>query len=82
MLREIDGLNLYEPEGAFYVFPGYEADKNDADLALDLLDKQNVIVTPGSPFGAEKHFRISYAASDDTIKKGISRIGKYFKDIK
>ncbi len=82
MIREIDGLNLYEPEGAFYVFPGYEADKNDADLALDLLDKQNVIVTPGSPFGAEKHFRISYAASDDTIKEGISRIGKYFKNIK
>ena len=67
MLREIDGLNLYEPEGAFYVFPGYEADKNDADLALDLLDKQNVIVTPGSPFGAEKHFRISYAASVGTV---------------
>jgi aspartate aminotransferase len=81
LLSEIDGLNLYEPEGAFYAFPGYSEDKNDGDLALDLLEKQNVIVTPGSPFGAWKHFRISYAASEDTIREGISRIGKYFKSI-
>ena len=81
LLSEIDDLNLYEPEGAFYAFPGYSANKNDGELALDLLDKQNVIVTPGSPFGAWKHFRISYAASEDTIREGISRIDKYFKSI-
>ena len=81
LLSEIDGLSLYEPEGAFYAFPGYSANKNDVELAMDLLDKQNVIVTPGSPFGAWKHFRISYAASEDTIREGISRIDKYFKSI-
>ena len=82
MIREIDGLTLYEPEGAFYAFPGYDAAMDDSELAMDLLDKQNVIVTPGGPFGSSKHFRISYAASQDTIKEGISRIGKYFKNIK
>jgi aspartate aminotransferase len=82
MIREIDGLTLYEPEGAFYAFPGYDAAMDDSELAMDLLDKQNVIVTPGGPFGSSKHFRISYAASDDTIKEGISRIGKYFKNVK
>ncbi|WMT50811.1 MAG: pyridoxal phosphate-dependent aminotransferase [Ferroplasma sp.] len=81
LLSEIDGLSLYEPEGAFYAFPGYSSNKNDVELAMDLLDKQNVIVTPGSPFGAWKHFRISYAASEDTIREGISRIDKYFKSI-
>ncbi len=82
MIREIDGLTLYEPEGAFYAFPGYDAAMGDSELALDLLDKQNVIVTPGGPFGSSKHFRISYATSQDTIKEGISRIGKYFKNVK
>ena len=82
MIREIDGLTLYEPEGAFYAFPGYDAAMDDSELAIDLLGKQNVIVTPGGPFGSSKHFRISYAASQDTIKEGISRIGKYFKNIK
>jgi aspartate aminotransferase len=82
MIREIDGLTLYEPEGAFYAFPGYDAAMDDSELAMDLLDKQNVIVTPGGPFGSSKHFRISYAASQDTIKEGISRIGKYFKNVK
>ncbi len=37
-----------------------------------------ISITPGLPFGAEKHFRISYATSDDVITEGISRIKKYF----
>ncbi len=81
MLKEIDGLSLYEPEGAFYVFPEYNADKKSDDLAMDLLDRENVIVTPGDPFGAEKHFRISYAASEETIKAGISGIADYFNKL-
>ncbi len=78
MLKEINNLSLYEPEGAFYVFPEYDLNKKSNELAMDLLEKENVIVTPGSPFGAEKHFRLSYAASEETIKDGISKIGNYF----
>ncbi len=78
MLKEIDNLSLYEPEGAFYVFPEYKVNKKSNDLAMDLLEKENVIVTPGEPFGAENHFRISYATSEETIKEGISRIANYF----
>jgi aspartate aminotransferase len=78
MLKEINNLSLYEPEGAFYAFPGYSADKPDDKVSMELLEKYNVIVTPGSPFGSEKHFRISYATSEDVIKEGITRIGKYF----
>jgi aspartate aminotransferase len=81
MLKEIDGLSFYEPEGAFYVFPKYSAKEPDSKISMDLLEKQNVIVTPGSPFGAENHFRISYATSTDVIKEGIARIGKYFKSL-
>lgn len=81
LLREIDGITLYEPEGAFYAFPGYSAEKPDDKLSMELLEKYNVIVTPGSPFGAPGHFRISYATSQDVIREGIGRIGKYFNNL-
>ncbi len=81
LLKEIDGLTLYEPEGAFYAFPGYEYNIPDSKIAMDLLDKENVIVTPGTPFGSEKHFRISYATSEDVISAGISGISKYFSGL-
>ena len=80
-MREIDGITLYEPEGAFYAFPGYSVEKADDKLSMELLEKYNVIVTPGSPFGAPGHFRISYATSQDVIREGIGRIGKYFNNL-
>ncbi len=82
LLREIDGISFYEPEGAFYIFPGYSMNKSADDLSMELLEKENVIVTPGDPFGAAKHFRISYATSEDVISKGINNINEYFKKIK
>ncbi len=79
LLREIDDISFYEPEGAFYIFPGYRMDKSADKLSMELLDKENVIVTPGDPFGASKHFRISYATSEDVISTGINNIKDYFK---
>ncbi len=79
LLREIDDISFYEPEGAFYIFPGYGMDKSADKLSMELLDKENVIVTPGDPFGASKHFRISYATSEDVISTGINNIKDYFK---
>ncbi len=81
LLKEINGISMYEPEGAFYVFPGYSVDKNDDNVSMELLEKYGVIVTPGSPFGAKKHFRISYATSQEIIREGIGRISKYFNDL-
>ena len=81
LLKEIDGITLYEPEGAFYAFPGYSTEKADDKLSMELLEKYNVIVTPGSPFGAPGHFRISYATSQDVIREGIGRIEKYFNNL-
>jgi aspartate aminotransferase len=81
LLKEIDDISLYEPEGAFYAFPGYSANKKDDEVAMELLEKYNVIVTPGNPFGSEKHFRISYATSEDVIREGIERIAKYFNKL-
>ena len=84
LLKEIKGLKLTIPEGAFYVMPdiGYFLGKSDGDkkintsddLALYLLDKAQVAVVGGVAFGAPKCIRISYATSDDLLVEAVKRI--------
>jgi aspartate aminotransferase len=84
-LREIPGLTCNNPEGAFYVFPGCKGVfgkktasgkviNNDNDFAAYLLEDYLVAVVPGIAFGAEGFFRISYATSDENLKKALERI--------
>ena len=79
LLAEIPGMVCKVPEGAFYLFPKYDADIPSAELAKRLLEDVHVAVTPGTAFGphGEGFFRISYAASEDDIREGISRIKKF-----
>jgi len=83
-LNKIDGINCFEPQGAFYVFPNvsnfygkkYE-DKTitgSLDFTEFLLEVAKVAVVPGIEFGADSYIRISFAVSDKEIKEGISRI--------
>ncbi|KAF5840053.1 pyridoxal phosphate-dependent transferase [Dunaliella salina] len=86
-LRTIPGVNLAEPEGAFYVLPemsaffgpGAEAvgwgPVPDSDaFCRYLIEKANVAVVPGEAFGAETCIRISYAASLETLTTAMDRI--------
>jgi aspartate aminotransferase len=84
-LRAIPGLTCYNPEGAFYVFPGCKGVigkktrngktiNNDNDFAAYLLEDFLVAVVPGIAFGAPDFFRISYATSDENLKKALERI--------
>lgn len=83
-LGEIPGLQINHPTGAFYVFPdvshyfgksdGNVTINNSEDLAEILLDKAHVALVAGSAFGADKCMRISYAASEETLKEAIRRI--------
>ena len=50
--------------------------KNDTDFATYLLEEALVAVVPGSAFGADDFFRISYATSDEVLKKACERIAK------
>jgi aspartate aminotransferase len=86
-LKAIKGLNCNMPEGAFYVFPDCHAIlgksspkgnviKNDLDLATYLLEEALVAVVPGSAFGMDGFFRISYATSDDALTEALNRIEK------
>ncbi len=79
-LNDIQNINTYVPEGAFYVFPDIgwyierEYWKSCEDFANDLIEKYYVGVTPGSAFGAKNHVRISYATSLEKLKEGLRRI--------
>ncbi len=80
-LNNINGLSCLRPEGAFYVFPSCKKLlgkktklKNDKDFVERLLEKSEVAVVPGSAFGLDGYFRISYATSMKNLEKAIGRI--------
>ena len=86
LVRDIPGLEVYEPEGAFYVFPRCSSyfgksfsDKvinSSSDLTMFLLEEGHVAAVSGEAFGAPEHIRLSYAISEERIKEGIDRINK------
>jgi aspartate aminotransferase len=85
-LRQMPGVEVVEPEGAFYVFPSFEgvlgqtiagqAVTSTVDLAEVLLDRVRVAVVPGEAFGAPGYVRLSYALGDDDLAEGLDRIAK------
>jgi len=84
LLKEIKGLKVNIPQGAFYVMPdiSYFLGKTDGttkistsdDLALYLLDKAQVATVGGDAFGAPECLRISYATSDALLVEAVKRI--------
>ncbi len=84
-MREIPGIEVMVPDGAFYVFPNCEAllgrkspagkaIATDLDLCMYFLEEAGVALVPGSAFELLGHFRISYAASDATLTEGMKRL--------
>ncbi len=80
LLREIPGVKIDPPKGAFYAFPDVRAllkpGETDLDLAAELLEKALVAVVPGSVFEGQGHIRLSYATSRANIEKGVGRIAE------
>lgn len=81
LLSDAPGLSFVKPEGAFYLFPEYDLGIDSEKLSMKLLDESQVTVTPGSAFGGqgEKHFRISYATSEENITEGSKRIVEFMR---
>jgi aspartate aminotransferase len=85
-LRRIPGLTCMVPQGAFYAFPnvgrylgryvGGTPVRSAAELAEYLLEEARVAVVPGEAFGADRHLRLSFAASLPRIREGLDRIGE------
>jgi aspartate aminotransferase len=86
-IGKIDGLSVVKPEGAFYAFVnitslfGSGKVSNASDMARFLLETQHVACVPGGPFGSEDHVRLSFATDDETILKGMERIGKACREL-
>ena len=84
MAREIPGLKVNEPKGAFYIFPdcstyfgkSYNGTtvNNPEDLALFLLAEAHVACVGGTDFGAPNCIRMSYATSDEKLVEAFTRI--------
>ena len=84
LAREIPGLEVNEPHGAFYLFPkcssffgksnGEYVINNSTDFALYLLEVGHVATVGGDAFGSPECFRMSYATSDENIVEAMERI--------
>jgi aspartate aminotransferase len=85
LAKDIPGLEVNVPEGAFYLFPkcssfygkktpGGETIGNSTDLAMYLLEKGHVATVGGDAFGDPDCFRMSYATSDENIVEAMRRI--------
>ncbi len=86
LINETPGLSIRKPGGAFYAFTNAKelcraTGMNSKDLCMDILRKTGVVTVPGSGFGAggEGFIRITYATSDENIKRGLARIQEYTK---
>ena len=92
MLREMEGVKINLPEGAFYVFPdiSFFFGKSDGtttinsadDLTIYILEKANVALVTGAAFGAPNCIRISYAASEENLTEAMTRMGQVLGDLK
>ena len=87
MINECNGLSCIKPSGAFYVYPSCSGIigksskegkliENSIDFSSYLLESVGVAVVPGSAFGADPFFRISYATSDSILEEACNRIKK------
>ena len=79
------GLPCFEPYGAFYVFPDIsEFGMNSEEFCTALLKAENVAVVPGSAFGecGDRHVRISYAYSVDTLKEAMKRLSRFVQELR
>ena len=79
ILSEI-GYECVKPGGAFYLFP--KSPISDDVKFVQMLQKELVLVVPGSGFGGPGHFRIAYCVDDETIERSAEGFRKAFKKAK
>jgi aspartate aminotransferase len=97
MLSAMPGVRTILPKGAFYIFPDLSEiftwpkfiqlkkekndDSNSRIFCTHLLDHYDVAAVPGIAFGDDDALRISYAMDDESIRKGLERLGNMIHDL-
>lgn len=84
LLRTIDGVDVLDPQGAFYAFPSFtsvlgrtiagQKIETTLDLAAVILDEAKVAIVPGEAFSAPGFARLSTALGDGDLVEGVTRI--------
>lgn len=92
MLREIDGIKVNDPDGAFYVFPDISAffGKSDGQTVINNADDfcdyvmttAYVGLVSGAAFGDNTCFRLSYAASEEQLREAVRRMKEVLSRLK
>jgi len=90
MLSAVDGIEIAEPQGAFYAYPSFESFlgqkikghqiDSTLDLAAALLDDAKIAIVPGEAFGAGGAARLSFALGDDDLGEGVGRLVDFLSD--
>ncbi len=83
-LNEIPGISCVKPKGAFYAFPKIDLEKKwktDKEFVIDFLNKQHVLLVPGSGFGkyGEGHVRIVILPQENYLNEIYDRLEKFMK---
>ena len=82
-LNKIPGVTCLLAQGAFYLFPNISSfGLKDQEFCARLLEQEKVAAVFGSAFGSEGYLRLSYATSDETIKKGVERLARFCATLK
>jgi aspartate aminotransferase len=81
-LREMPGVTVPEPDGAFYLFPRIEGLTDSFEFCRRLLMETKVGLAPGVAFGAggEGSVRICYAADRTILEPAMERLGRFLRD--
>jgi aspartate aminotransferase len=87
-LRQIPGVTIGVPKGAFYAYPNISVAfkggkvRNSLEFSEKLLAEAHVAVVPGEAFGTSHHVRISYATSMHELERGLDRLHRFIDQVK
>ena len=88
LINSIPGMSVKVPKGAFYSFVNIsrlikENNMTSKEFCMNLLKKTGVVIVPGSGFGdaGEGYVRITYATSEENIRRGMMRMKTYAESL-
>lgn len=92
LLSKIDGVTCHRPAGSFYTFPDFSCFyekrfqgrpiKGSIEFSKFLLKEAKVALVPGIAFGSDNNIRLSFATTQENIRRGVERIAQATASLK